>query len=240
MSLAGHQILVVGATGALGRALCFALHAQGAQLILLGRRLKALERLDDELRAAGADPALYPLNLEGATAQDYADLAQRLAELPGGLGGLCWAAGQFSGLMPLEDAEFDDWLRLVHVNLHAPAFALASLLPVLRASAGFVLVPLADPQLTCNAYWGAYGAAQAGLRNLLHAVSQECEQQGPQVLGVQLPALRSNVRLKAFPAEDPTFPVEAQVVVPRLLAAVRHGVRGVHSWSDLAVQPSEA
>lgn len=223
---AGRQVLIAGATGALGRAMAFALHEQGARLVLLGRRLKALERLDDELRERGADPALYPLNLEGATAQDYQDLQERLAEQPGGLGGLVWAAGQLGELMPLEDYDLSNWLRLVHVNLHAPVFVLSMLAPLLRASSGFALVPVNAPALCGSAYWGAYGAAQAGLRNVLGTFAAECERSGPQVLAAQLPPLRSNLRLKAFPAEPPDVPMEAAELVPRLLAALAEGQHG--------------
>jgi NAD(P)-dependent dehydrogenase (short-subunit alcohol dehydrogenase family) len=226
------QVLIVGATGALGRAMAFALHEQGARLVLLGRRLKALERLDDELRDRGADPALYPLNLEGATAQDYHELQERLGEQPGGLGGLVWAAGQLGELLPLEDYDLSDWLKLIHVNLHAPAFLLSVLAPLLRASAGFALLPVNDPTLCSGAYWGAYGTAQAGLRNLLSSFAAECERSGPQVLVTQLPPLRSNLRLKAFPAEAPEVPVEAATLVPRLLAALAAGTHGAITLKD--------
>lgn len=229
---ADRQVLIVGATGALGRAMAFALHEQGARLVLLGRRLKALERLDDELRERGADPALYPLNLEGATAQDYQELQERLGEQPGGLGGLVWAAGQLGELMPLEDYDLSDWLKLIHVNLHAPTFLLSVLAPLLRASSGFALVPVNDPALCASAYWGAYGAAQAGLRNVLSSFAAECERSGPQVLIAQLPPLRSNLRLKAFPAEAPDVPVEASSVVPALLAALAAGRTGLLNLKD--------
>jgi NAD(P)-dependent dehydrogenase (short-subunit alcohol dehydrogenase family) len=229
---ADRQVLIVGATGALGRAMAFALHEQGASLVLLGRRLKALERLDDELRERGADPALYPLNLEGACAQDYSDLHDRLAEQPGGLGGLVWAAGQLGELMPLEDYDLSDWLKLVHVNLHAPVFMLSMLAPLLRASSGFALLPLNSPELCSSAYWGAYGAAQAGLRNLLASFAAECERAGPQVLAAELPPLRSNLRLKAFPAETPSLPLDATQVVPRLLAELAAGSHGLISLKN--------
>lgn len=227
-ALAGRQVLVAGATGALGAACARALHAAGASLVLLGRRLKPLEKLDDELRAAGADPALYPLNVEGATAQDYGELAERLELEIGGIHGLVWCTGLLPELMPVEDHEPSDWIKVLHVNLHAPALLASALTPQLRAHAGFLAFALNDPTLYRHAYWGAYGVAQAGLNQLVHTLSEECERSGPQVLGAMLPAFKSGLRLRAFPGETPDRLATPALVAEALVSAIIGGRRGVH------------
>ncbi|MEJ8420938.1 short-chain dehydrogenase, partial [Xanthomonas oryzae pv. oryzae] len=66
--------------------------------VLLGRKLRPLERLYDAVAALGSEPLLYPLDLAGATPDDYATLAQRLQTELGGLHGLLQCAADFAGL----------------------------------------------------------------------------------------------------------------------------------------------
>lgn len=61
-------ILVTGAGDGIGRAAAHRLGMHGATVILLGRTIRKLEQTYDELEQAGASkPAIYPMNLEGAT-----------------------------------------------------------------------------------------------------------------------------------------------------------------------------
>ena len=75
----GKVILVTGATGGFGRVVSMALAARGATVILLARSLRRVEGLYDEIEQAGyPEPAIYPLDMEGATEQDYAELASNI------------------------------------------------------------------------------------------------------------------------------------------------------------------
>ena len=72
-------ILITGAGSGIGKtaALTFARH--GATTILLGRTTSKLEAVYDEIEANGwPQAAIYPMNLEGASEQDYANLADTL------------------------------------------------------------------------------------------------------------------------------------------------------------------
>ena len=75
-SLRERVVLVTGATGGLGRATSLAAAAAGATVVLLGRKVRALEALYDEIeKRGGPQPAVYPMDLAGATPRDFADLA---------------------------------------------------------------------------------------------------------------------------------------------------------------------
>src|SRR4051794_11129117 len=54
VQIAGHRVLLTGATGGLGRAIAQALHERGAHLLLSGRNEQALAELVGELGNADA------------------------------------------------------------------------------------------------------------------------------------------------------------------------------------------
>lgn len=202
--LAGRQVLIVGACGAIGRACALAAADRGASVVLLGRRVAALEKLYDEIEALGApQPAIYPMNLEGATPADFADLCARIIEGCGHLDAVIYAAGRLHGLTPIEQFEPEEWLRTLQIGLNVPFLMLQSLLPALRAAeqSPLVLFMTDEPNRSTEAYWGAYGVAQAGLRALIAMVASEWAAQGVRVLGLLPAPVASAFRRKVFVGE---------------------------------------
>ncbi|HWS25143.1 MAG TPA: SDR family NAD(P)-dependent oxidoreductase [Xanthomonadales bacterium] len=203
--LGGRQILVVGASGALGRACALAAADRGASVILLGRRVAPLEKLYDEIEALGApQPAIYPLNLEGATPADFAELGTRIIDGCGRLDGVIYAAGRLHGLTPIEQFEPEEWLRTLQVGVNAPFLLLQALLPALKASsaAPAVLFFVDEIERATRAYWGAYGVGQAALRALIGMAANEWSEQGVRTMGVLPAPLASAFRRKALVGES--------------------------------------
>ncbi|MDD9154543.1 SDR family NAD(P)-dependent oxidoreductase, partial [Plantibacter flavus] len=97
-ALDGRVVLVTGAHGGLGSAAAVACAEAGATVVLLGRKLPKLNRVYDAVAKAGAGPLLYPLDLEGAGPDDYAELADRLHAELGRLDGVLHCAAEFKGL----------------------------------------------------------------------------------------------------------------------------------------------
>lgn len=112
--------------------------AAGATLVLLGRRLPWLNRVYDAVAQAGHEPLLYPLDLEGASPDDYAELADRLHAELGRLDGVLHCAAEFRGLTPLEHLDPAAFARAIHVNLTAPWWLLQACLPLLAPVGGCV------------------------------------------------------------------------------------------------------
>lgn len=199
-ALSGRVVLLVGAAGGLGRAAALACGRAGATVVLLGRQVRALEDLYDELLAAGApQPAIYPLNLEGATPRDYAVMAEALARDLGGVDGVAFTAARFDGLTPLELIEPELWLSQIQVNLSAPLLIVQALLPLLRQSADSAIVfVLDDPARVRRAHWGGYGVAKCALEGLFAILAEE-HHEGPLRVHALLPApMRTALRRVAY------------------------------------------
>lgn len=214
--LSGRQILIVGASGALGRQCALDVAARGATVILLGRRVAALEKVYDEIDAnAYPQAAIYPLNLEGSTPADFAELGSRIIEQCGRLDGVVHCAGHLHGLTPIEYFEPEEWLRSLQVGLNAPFLLMKSLLPALRLSdRGTVVFFLDDEERSTRAFWGAYGISQAALRAMIGMLANEWGNESTRLMGLVPAPLASQFRRKAIVSESPDGLVQPAKYAP--------------------------
>jgi NAD(P)-dependent dehydrogenase (short-subunit alcohol dehydrogenase family) len=201
--LAGRVVLVSGAHGGLGQAASLACARAGATVVLLGRRVPKLNRLYDRIVAAGSDALLYPLDLEGASPDDYAELAQRVEAELGHLDGVLHCAANFRGLTPLLHTDPAAFARALHVNLTAPWWLTQACLPLLaKVDDAAVVFAINNLQQTRQAFWGGYGIAQHGLAALVSMLHAELANGPIRVSALQPGPMRTGLRAMAFVEED--------------------------------------
>lgn len=203
-ALAGRVVLVAGAHGGLGSAAAKACAAAGATVVLLGRRVPKLNRLHDAITAAGGEALLYPLDLEGASPDDYAELADRLAQASGRLDGILHCAAEFRGLTPLLHTDPADFARALHIGLTARWWLTQACLPLLdKAPDAAVVFAIDDLELTGKAFWGGYGLAQQALATMIGMLQAELgEKSSVRVSGLQPGPMRTALRGRAFMADQ--------------------------------------
>ena len=202
-ALAGKVVLVAGAHGGLGGEASKACAAAGATVVLLGRRVPKLNRLHDAIAAAGGEAVLYPLDLEGAGADDYAEMAQRIEAQLGRLDGVLHCAAEFKGLTPLLHTDPADFARALHVGLTARWWLTQACLPLLSKSAdASVVFAIDDLALTGKAFWGGYGLAQQALATLVPMLQAELGEGGVRISGLQPGPMRTALRGRAFMADQ--------------------------------------
>ncbi|NQY15081.1 MAG: SDR family NAD(P)-dependent oxidoreductase [Henriciella sp.] len=214
--------LVTGASQGLGRAACLALANAGHHVIGLARSKKALESLDDEIRALGGSMTLIPFDLKDAAA--FEPLGQAIAEKFGRLDGLLGNAGLLGTIGPLQAGGERQFNEVVDVNLSANWRLIRVMDPLLRRSesprAVFVTSGVVPRP---RAFWGPYQASKAGLEALVYAWADENEQTALRVNLFDPGATRTQMRADAMPGEDPmTLPTAGTVaahIVPLLEAS---------------------
>lgn len=230
-SLRDRVVLVTGATGGLGRATSLAAAAAGATVVLLGRKVRALEALYDEIERLGAaQPAVYPIDLAGATPRDYADLAASIEREIGRLDGVVHAAAHFDGLQPFDQQKPEEWARTQQVNVTAPFQLTQACMSLLRQrdDAAIVFV-LDDPLRTGKAFWGGYGVAKHALAGLASIVHEETENSRVRTHALLPGPMRTVLRRAAYYGEDTLMhpePDHAARFVVWLLAANGAVMRG--------------
>lgn len=233
-ALARRVVLVTGAHGGLGSAAAAACARAGATVVLLGRKLPKLNRLYDALAAEGPQPLLYPLDLEGAAPDDYAELASRIETELGHLDGVLHCAAEFRGLTPLAQTDPAAFARAIHVNLTAPWWLSQACLPLLAKAPDAALVfALDDPARVGQAYWGGYGIAQHGLAALVGMLHAELVNSTVRVAGLQPGPMRTPLRAKAYVDENDQTAREPSAYAPAcvtLLSSAGAAHRGT-VWS---------
>lgn len=223
-------ILVTGAGSGIGRAAARQLAARGATVILLGRTIRKLEQAYDDIeRAGGPKPAIYPMNLEGATPKDYADLARVLEGEFGRLDGLLHNAALFERLTPITNYDVELWYRTLQVNLNAPFLLTHALLGLLNRSADASVV-FTDDRVgeDGQAYWGAYAVAKGGARTLMKILANELETNTPiRVNSVDPGQVRTGLTLRAYPGRDPQEWAKPEDILATYLYLLGPDSRGI-------------
>jgi len=219
-ALAGHRVLITGAAAGLGAALARQTAALGATVILLDKDLRGLEAVYDAIEAAGQpQPALYPLDLLGASPDDHAELAERLGEALGGLEALVHAAAQLGEPAPLAHYDVEQWMKTLQVNLNGPFLLTRACLPLLAAADGPRVLFVSDRAGRAGqAYMGAYGVAKAGLENLMQTLAAEQPASGGiAAASVDPGVMYTGLRRAAYPGEVPDGLPAPDAVAPALL-----------------------
>ncbi len=228
--LAGRIILLTGAANGIGRALAEGLAAHGASLVLLDKDVHGLEYAYDAIMAAGnPEPALYPMDLQGATPEDYAELADTLDREFGRLDGLIHDAAELGALVPVSNFTADLWFRTVQVNLNAPCLLTMACLGLLNKSSDASIIFTSDSVgRHGKAYWGAYGVAKAGIENFMQTLADELEDNTPiRVNSLDPGAVFTGLRRIAYPAESREGLREPADVVKPFLYLASAGSKGI-------------
>ncbi|WP_404363565.1 YciK family oxidoreductase [Marinobacter sp.] len=233
-------ILVTGAGSGIGRTAAKTYAAHGATVILLGRTTSKLEAVYDEIEAAGhPQPAIVPLNLEGAAPKDYDEMAMTIEDNFGRLDGLLHNAAILGQRTPVELSSPDIWAQVMQVNAHAPYLLTRALIPLLRQSTdASVIFTSSSVGRKARAYWGAYAVSKFALEGLSQLLADELddERHNVRVNSLNPGATRTNMRAHAYPAEDPKENPTPEEIMPIYLYLMGRDSQGV-TGQQLDAQP---
>jgi len=226
--LAGRTALVTGASRGIGAATAQALAEAGAHVILVARKVKALEEVEDAIHAAGGTSTIAPLDLTEPEA--ITRLAEAIAGRWKALDILVLSAAYLPELTPIAQAEPKQFNQALLTNVVATQALLSGFDPLLRnAPAARVVGLTSSVGAAPRAYWGAYGATKAAFDNLLESYAAERERVSQVRVAIIDPgATRTEMRARAFPGEDPQTVKPPEVVAARILALLAEDFAAFH------------
>lgn len=206
-SLAGARILVVGATGGLGGALCDALSAEGAGIVASGRDASRLAAV--QLRLGDACVGTVTLDLARAGSADA--LIEHSVDGTGALDGVVIASGlvAFGAASELDDATA---VHLFTVNTLAPIRVTRAAIPALRRSTHpsdatpFLLAISAIVAESPMAGMAAYSASKAALTAWNRAAGRELRRHGIRVIDARPPHTETGLAAHPISGTAPPLP----------------------------------
>jgi NAD(P)-dependent dehydrogenase (short-subunit alcohol dehydrogenase family) len=211
--------LVTGASRGIGRAVALELAREGAHVIALARTVGALEELDDEIKKAGSEATLVPVDLKDVGAP--ARLAQAIASRWGRLDILIGNAGVLGTLMPVTQIDPKLWVEALEVNVSANLRLIQALDPLLKKSdAGRALFVTSGAATNVRAYWGIYSTTKAALDAIVKTYAAECANTPIRVNLLSPGPVRTAMRAKAMPGEDATKLRTPEDIAPHIIELV--------------------
>lgn len=175
--LSGRTALVTGASGDIGSAIARALHAQGAALVLTGRREDALKAAADSL---GERVAIVVGDLSSAEAAQAVAMAgeEAAAGFGGGLDILVNNAGFARDGLSMRMSD-DDWNAVIEVNLTAGfRLARAVLRGMMKRRYGRIIGISSIVGVIGNPGQANYAASKAGMIGMSKAIAAEVATRG--------------------------------------------------------------
>ena len=178
--------------------------------------MRKLEAVYDSIVAAKHPrPSIVPLDFEKAGPEEYEKLAAALEQEFGRLDALLHNAGMLGERAPIEHHDVPKWMRTMHVNVTAPFILTRYCLPLIKRSADpSIIFTSSGVVARPRAYWGAYLASKWASDGLMHMLADELENRPTiRVNSIDPGKVRTNMRLQAYPAEDPQTLLEPSAIV---------------------------
>jgi NAD(P)-dependent dehydrogenase (short-subunit alcohol dehydrogenase family) len=238
--LNGRVILVTGAGQGIGRAAALAFAAQGATVILLGRKVKKLEAVYDEIEAGGGpQPMIFPLDLEKAGEDEYKGLAEGIYQQVGRLDGILHNASRFDNLSPLEIQTAEQMVGMLYVNTIAPFLLTKACLPLLkRAADASVIVTSTTAAHHPAAFWGAHAISNGAAEILVKIWALELETSPRLRINAVIPGpVQCPQRKKSHPGELHSKLPTPEAIMPLYLYLMGHDSAGVSGQVFQAQKP---
>ena len=201
--LKGRLALITGATRGIGRAIAKRYAQEGINLILIGRTVEALEKIDDELSGYDVNTTLVPLDLRQTSGIE--EMAHSIASRFHHLDILVGNAGILGSLMPLTHLPSSVWDEVWQVNFFANWHLLKAFEPLLKKSiAGRAVFVTSGVTQNSHPFWGAYSLSKKALEEMVYLYASENTHENSIKVNLVDPGrVRTAMRAQAMPGEDP-------------------------------------
>lgn len=232
--LKGRTIVVTGAGDGIGRCAALTFAKYGATIVLVGKTIKKLESVYDEIEKMGyPQAAIYPLHLGGAVMKDYIDMRASLENAFGHIDGLLHNASILGDRKSIAQTDSDEWLEVMHINVNAQFMMTQALLPLLEKSPDASIVfTSSSVGRKGRAYWGPYAVSKFATEGLMQTLADElANTSNIRVNAINPGATDTNMRRTAFPAENPRNNPQPTQIMPTYLYLMGIDSKGINGQS---------
>ncbi|ASA23443.1 SDR family NAD(P)-dependent oxidoreductase [Paenibacillus donghaensis] len=171
-SLLNQVALITGAGTGLGRATAIHLAAEGAEVVLVGRRRGKLEEVAQIIEQSNGRYVVIPTDVTNP--EEVQRLREQVLTQLGRVDVLINNAGGTGTPTSIHDMTYTIWDSIIRLNLYSPFLVTNAILPVMREQhyGRIVSITSALSTFTYEGF-GAYSAAKAGMDALMRMVALE-------------------------------------------------------------------
>ena len=205
-SLSDSVIVVTGAGSETGNSVAFSLARAGAIVVLLDKKQRDLVPVYDQITDGGLqEPLMIEFDMLRASGADFESLAGSVSKEYPRLHGLVHCAMWGGPLTPIDHSDQEHWHRILDQQLVRPMTLTKSLSQLINGEhASSVIFTVLDVGRAGRAYWGAIGAAFAGIENLVETLSSEWSGNNTRVNSIDCGRTRTAIRKQFYPGESGT------------------------------------
>jgi NAD(P)-dependent dehydrogenase (short-subunit alcohol dehydrogenase family) len=194
-------VVVLGATGNLGRACIERFRDDGARIVAVDR---SNERLKDAYGGLDADRHMLVGDVDLTGDEAVADLFTAVVERLGRVDAVVNTVGAFRGGEPVYSEKADTWDFLMHVNVRPAVMVARSVVPVmLQQGSGRIINVASRNAFKGAANFAAYSAAKASLLRLTESLADEVKDGGVNVNCVVPGTIDTPQNRESMPDADP-------------------------------------
>jgi NAD(P)-dependent dehydrogenase (short-subunit alcohol dehydrogenase family) len=197
--LHGRTALVTGAGRGIGRATALALAGCGARVVVAARSSE-IDAVAAEIVASGGEALAIPADVarEGHV--------RRLVDNAGEVDILINNAGVIWPIAPLAEADPQDWIASVGINLTGVFLAMRAVLPgMLQRNWGRIVNVSSGAARGTTAGWGAYSAAKAGVEAMTSVAAREVAGTDIRVVGVRPGIVDTDMQVEIRASSEERF-----------------------------------
>lgn len=206
--LAGYAVLVTGGGSGIGRACAARLAADGAAVTICGRGEERLEeaaaRIAPLARESGHGGSIHWTAADVTQEDSVRAAVARALEPTGRLNGCIANAGGGGAPAPHHLQQTQEYLRVLHLNVLGTLLCVKHTAPLLAATGGaFVGMSSIAGHLT-HRWFGAYGAAKAGIEQMMRNCADEYGPRGVRFNAIA-PGFIATEMMQAIPLDGETY-----------------------------------
>ncbi|MFL0797213.1 MAG: YciK family oxidoreductase [Cellvibrionaceae bacterium] len=227
-------IIVTGAGAGIGAEAAKAYAACGATVILMGRTVQKLEKVYDEIEAAGhPQPAIYPVDFNSACEKTFTEMRENLNKEFDWIDGILFNASELGSRTPIANYNLEEWNKVMQINVTSQFMMVKALMPLLEESpSASVIFTSSGVGRKGRAYWGAYAVSKFATEGLMQVLADELDEAFKiRVNAINPGATRTQMRSAAYPAEDPNTLKTPADIMPTYLYLMGPDSEGVSGES---------
>ncbi len=198
-------MLVTGGGSGIGKGTAQRLVADGASVLICGRTEDKLVAASEAIKADLGSDAAIAHRVCDVTDEDQVRDTVAAAAATGQLDGLFACAGGSTGLGPVTSLDYEAWQSTVAINLHGTFLCIKHAGALMAAQGSGSIVGMSSiAGSTSHRWFGAYGAAKAGIDMLVKMAADELGASGVRVNAVQ-PGVVATEIMEAVTAGGPVI-----------------------------------